>query len=183
MDRFFEEIMRSLRRAQEEGYFVSVYCEPEDVKSMWIGQVRKVDEQEVVLEIYADTGMPNGFICHLTEEIWRIDEHDAFLKSMAARASIWPPSREEAPDAMDRAIEHAYQQGEVLAMCIAPEGYQPHVVLEMKPGRDDGWLRVARVDLEDGKEIRTSLIHYDDVRGISVGTRLGKTLTRLRQGI
>lgn len=172
-----------MARALDQDLFIGLYVEPEDTKNSWVGQVRRLDEQEVIIELFADTGMPNGFLCHLLEEIWRIDEMDNYLKSMSARAAVYPPSRENPPESIDAALEHAYQNGEVVGLCFPPEGYQPHVILEMQPGRDGGWLRVARIDHEDGKEIRVSLIHFDDIRGVHAGTRMAKTLTRLRQGI
>ena len=183
MERFTEEITRSLKRAMDQDLFIGLYVEPEDTKNSWVGQVRRMDETEVTIELYADSGMPNGFLCHLIEEIWRIDEMDNYLSSMAARAAVYPPSRDPVPDSMDNALEHAYQNGEVIGLCFPPEGYQPYIVLEMQPGRDGGWLRVCRIDPEDGTESRTSLVHFDDIRGVHLGTRMAKTLTRLRQGI
>jgi hypothetical protein len=183
MSEFVDQIIGSLRRAKEEGAFVGVYLNPEDPRLSWIGQVVRVDETELVMELFTEAGAPDGYLCHLTEEVWRVDEMAPFLTSMTHRASIYPPSQEPAPTALDACVESCFQNGEVVQLCLPPEGYVPCVILEMSPGRTSGWLRVSKIDPSTGRESSASLLHYDDLSGVRSGCKVSRTLTRLRQGL
>ncbi len=166
-----------LEELKKRDTYVSVYTVNDDADKFWFGKIEALDEDDLLLQLYGVTGMPDGLKLLPLDDVIRVEYDDKYaerMKKLIGNMDSVPTGIAE--PVLESTVEYCKNAGRVASFGLSEQDEEE--VTGVVEAVTDGIVTVRQIDCygeEDGyTSFRISDIYHAEIdrAGLTARTRL-----------